>query len=312
MNAIDLTPETIDTIEITVPSGEIVRIGPALSLHHIRPRNENLNEETAALLQKFLDFAGDRIHWVGIDENHSQPVAKIDVKTLPDRVRESPLYQACNISIHGGDSRKDAHTLFFRIRIPPEWEPVPRSYMAMGFPMRLMADRGTGLLDWASIACSIFNPFHGTGGFTITTNFYWSYASDVMGSIADILHRLPGLDYPAGPTGGHVVREGPVTANWLTILDDSLVSQMGGRGIIIQAMKDLGGDSRTWDNGMILVAPGLPQIGDREAGLFPQSYTEVGRMIAALLANREANYFMGAQDRDMRAFSAEWRTRFDG
>ncbi len=311
MDPLDATGTEIDALQIALASGEVVRIGPSVSLYHTRSRDSEMTAQVATVLEQFLDVAGERIRFGLFGRGHQSTMTRQEVLDWPDRLRDAPLEKAASITLHGGAGAMDAHPVYFSCLLPAAWSPRPGCYISAGFSMEILSTRKTSLAAWTRAACGVFDPDHGHGGFALATNLNWGNNDHVVGQLAAILERFPGLDFPAHPGTNHVYSDGPVAANWLTILSEPFLNKMGGRQNIVQAIVDLEGQALEWDGGLILVAPGLPQLGDSEAGLFPEGYRKVGRMIAALRGAPDASYFNGATDRDMRTFAKIWRARFD-
>ncbi len=311
MTQAEPTAELIDDLKIALAGGEVVRVGPAVSLHHNRSRDAGTTAQVAGLLEHFLAVAQSHIRFIKRDTADWQPIGQSEVRYIAQEINAAKHSRGFYLALHGGEHPQDAHPVAFQCMIPADWSPEPSTYVSAGFTMGLLVERQARLTSWAQTACEIFDPFHGSGGFTLALNPSWAYAADVVEQIAAILERFPGLDHPALPTGGFVTRSGPVCANWLTILGMSLVNKMGGQAAVVQAMQDVQGQTLSWLGGLVLVAPGAPQIGDRDADAFPSSYRKVGSLIAALRGAKEAVYFAGANDRDMRIFGKAWRARFD-
>lgn len=307
----ELTPDSIDGLQIDLVGGETLRIGPAASLYHTRPRDHSAVEQMANALMHYLSLAENNIRFCKIDAEPWTSVDEAPLSLLLDKLRSIKPSQNFSLGLHGGSHPEEASPLFFNCFMPASWTPEPVTYLSAGFSMRLLMNGKANLVSWVKEACALFDPFHGNGGFTLIANPSWAYTSDVMGQTAAILDRFPGLDYPAVPTGAFVSKTGPVCANWITILDTTLIDQMGGKDTLVQAMEALEGQALEWSNGMILVASGAPQIGDTDADLFPKAYTKVGTMIAAIRGDKNAVYFPGADDIDSIAFGSSWRGRFD-
>ena len=307
----DLKAELIDDLQIAIHSGEVIRVGPSINLYHTRPRDADIGY-LRDVVDKFVQLAGHDNTFAAANGAHLEPVPQAQLSEWCEDALGSDPIQALSLDMHGGDTKEEAHPVYFRCLLPASWNPEPISYMSLGVSMARLMASGTTLIALVQELCEAFHPDHGHSGFAVTTNGYWSYASDVIDQYAAILERFPGLDYPAVPSGVYVQRVGPVAANWITVLSDQFVSKLGGRNAVSERLDGVGGRALPWSGGMILIAPGAPQIGDSEAGHDLAGYAEVGQMIAGVRGAKEAGYFPGGKTRDMMAFSRSWRNRFDG
>lgn len=310
MDVQNLTADATDTLTIVLHHGEVVRIGPCVSLHLIRPRTRETNAQVATALEAFLDLAGETVTFLKEGADWPKPTTAAELAALPDRVREMPVAQPMSLRLHGGENRDDAHPVYFSALLPASWDPQPSGFVTTGLSMARFMDQNVSFKGWAQRLCDMLEPTHGSGGFGLLTNPEWGLSSDVLGQVAAILERFSGLDYPAVPSGGFVTRDGPVAANWLTMLNGDLVKKLGGARTVQESMEALGGQALVCTSGLMLVAPGAPQIGGAEDNPTPKGYKSVGGLISAVLGNKEAGYFMDATDRDMLAFSKAWRLRF--
>ncbi|WP_425070983.1 type VI immunity family protein [Sagittula sp. S175] len=307
-----LTAETIDDIRIPTRGGQVMRVGPAVSLYHARPRTAETTAAVAHALQLFLDLAGPHIRFAGIDGQHLLPISQTDPAALPAFVTQQDPARGFGLHLHGGADRDDAHPLYFRCLLPAAWNPQPMTYVSMGLTMaRQMTEGLPPLTHWTADAAARFGAWHGSAGFALTAHGAWSHGKAVMADVASVLDRFPGLDYPAQGAALHVVREGPVAANWITLLADDLADRIGGAAKVAEVITGFGGQVRPWAGGLSLIAAGAPQIGDTEQGMTAESYTIPGRLIASLRGAPDAAYFPGAAGRDMIAFGKDWRARFD-
>lgn len=263
------------------------------------------------MLDRFLAISGPDLTHISFGVEADRPLEEGELVTLGNRIRAEKPTRALTLRLHGGANPLDAHPVFFSCLLPANWAPEPASFVSAGFSMKLLMGGKTTLVGWTQSACEAFSPDHGSGGFSLISNVNWAYGSEVMGQIAAVLERFVALDHPAVPTGSFVTRAGPLAANWLTILNAELIGTMGGTVTVDKAMADLGGQALPWSNGLLLVAPGAPQIGDTENAALPAAYHKVGAMIAALRGAPDAAYFPDAGDRDMLTFAKVWRGRLD-
>jgi hypothetical protein len=152
----------------------------------------------------------------------------------------------------------------------------PNSLVFGRFPAataRTDADALIGMvLDW----CNRLRPMQGTLG--LAPLFEAGMDRTYPSVLWPYLSRFVGLDYTWTYTMalGHAQRIKGV--NWLTILEDALVAELGGPDHLAEAL----GSAATilpWDGGILIRAGAAPQLGDRDAGLWPEAYVAVNRAL---------------------------------
>lgn len=307
----DLTAASIDDISLPLPNGKTLRVGPAMSLYHTRPRSTQSTEQMAKALQLFLQLAGSKIRYVEIDGQAMLPVSQTDPAAYPEFLVNSDPAAPIMLTFHGGAEPDEAHPIYFRCKLPADWQPQPISYVTTGMSMAQLEASPLPLTEWTAQTSALILPEHGSAGFTLTAWQDWAYGNSTTDYITALLEAFPGLDHPATPTGIWVTTDGPVAANWITVLDDALLGKIGGAQAISSFMERAGGGTISYPGGMALVAPGSPQIGDSRKGIIPIGYRIVGAKIRYLRGMPEAVYFPGGKTRNTKKFGQDWRARFD-
>ncbi|WP_373635701.1 type VI immunity family protein [Yoonia sp. SS1-5] len=149
---------------------------------------------------------------------------------------------------------------------------VPYSTVMAHVPLEWFADHDAEwialMLDW----CNRLKPVKGTIGIAMTTEAgmmrarfreQWPY-----------LARFPGLDDEVAFFEANCVTGKIGSVNWLTILNDELLAGIGGLDDLTSALGDAA-KIHKWDGGVLIQAGDLPDIGDRNADLWPTAYCAV-------------------------------------
>jgi hypothetical protein len=128
------------------------------------------------------------------------------------------------------------------------------------------------VIDW----CNRLRPMQGTMG--LAPMFEAGMDRTYPSVLWPCLSRHVGLDY----TWTWTMALGPAQrikgVNWLTILEDALVVELGGRDRLAGAL----GQAATilpWDGGILIRAGAEPELGDRDKGLWPEAYVAVNRAL---------------------------------
>ena len=136
------------------------------------------------------------------------------------------------------------------------------------------------ILSW----CNILKPGHGTAGLSMILDEGSGIASQSRLAFP-IIKRFPGLDFPDASAWRSEVRDEKKrwirTINWLTILDDKFVEELGG---LEKVKSELGDDCpiHLWNGGIVIQAGPEPETGDVNQGLIPEAYRKVARLTKPL------------------------------
>ncbi|MCF1448578.1 MULTISPECIES: type VI immunity family protein [Rhizobium/Agrobacterium group] len=133
------------------------------------------------------------------------------------------------------------------------------------------------LLSW----CDILKPSHGTFGVSVLFDT-GGFTSRQCALAFPVFTRFPGMDVPRLGTwtievGEEADKRWIRTINWLTILDDAFVEELGG---LSHVEAELGKDCpiHKWNGGIIIQAGAEPQLGDVNRGDVPEAYRKVARL----------------------------------
>lgn len=128
-------------------------------------------------------------------------------------------------------------------------------------------------LEW----CEKLKPVHGSAGFC------FAYAPDIEPQPRwtwAAMQRYPGINHH-DPSMFSVKAKSVYNrikgVNWLTVLGDEIVNELGGKDAI-EAQLGKFCAIHSYDGGIIIVAGLCPQLGDTYSGLIPEHYKEVARV----------------------------------
>jgi len=152
----------------------------------------------------------------------------------------------------------------------------PNSALTARFPAvsaRTEPDRLIALvLDW----CSRVRPIHGVVG--LSPLFELGMERSYPWVLWPFLDRFVGLDYDWASWALAIDSRRIRGVNWLTILDDGLVEELGGR-LALEAELGDAAKVMTWNGGVLIRAGAEPQMGDRDVGQWPSAYLAVNRVL---------------------------------
>ncbi|SEK95158.1 Protein of unknown function [Roseateles sp. YR242] len=165
----------------------------------------------------------------------------------------------------------------------------------------------SAFLDW----CSLFKPRHGSAGFTLIVSPGMEQNSV---QCLQLMKRFPGLDFPdpvrfIGETEG--VRNRIKCVNWLTVLGDPLVEELGGLAALRSSLTPAC-TVHLYDGGILIQAGETPRLGDTEKGDIPEEYQRVARATQPVrFEDYPSALFRVAPGLDKKKETLAWIRRFD-
>lgn len=167
------------------------------------------------------------------------------------------------------------------------------------------------LLDMTFAWCEELKPAHGSAGFSfaydpeIEPKPKWTWAA---------MQRYPGVDHhdPVMFTvKAKTVFNRIKGVNWLTVLGDEIVNELGGKDVI-QTQLGKFCAIHNYDGGIIIIAGLLPQLGDTYTGLIPERYKDVARVTRPVRFEDYRRPFLQLPESiDGMEATLKWIRRFD-
>ncbi|EDP9826656.1 DUF3396 domain-containing protein [Salmonella enterica] len=159
--------------------------------------------------------------------------------------------------------------------------------------------------------CERLKPVHGSSGFCV------SYRPDMEPQTQwswPLLQRYPGVDQQdivefSLRAGGIYNRIKGI--NWLTVLGDAIVSELGGKESIKRQLGELC-SVHSYDGGIIIIAGPIPQLGDVYSGFIPERYKTVASLTHPVRFERYTRPFIRLRKPlDSMEATLKWIRRFD-
>lgn len=138
--------------------------------------------------------------------------------------------------------------------------------------------------------CSALNVEHAYGGLGFVLPVGGRSMFGAIKEMGPLATRFVGLDLDYPNTIARRCRDGIRTVNWLTAINEQRLARVG----TAQTILNVAGPEVTsmpYSQGTIFVAGQAPEIGDKEAGKFPQVYQQLGRAVAPLRSHIPETWF---------------------
>lgn len=229
--------------------------------------------------------------------------------------------EAFSLIYHGADHDRSASAFYLEALGSPRRPHLRFGFLQVSFPLLWFMDGSGSLPEVLLDVCRTLKPVSGYGGIGVIESPDSLIASKYEPIVYHWAQRLPGLeaDYPIShdlwlPNGREGGRDGIKGGNWLTVLSDRYVAELGGADRIEADLKAL--DSRflvhRYEGGIMIQAGPRPQLGDAERDLWPTLYVKLAKYLKPVRVTRHNAFQHGGPGvRFDKERSEAWLRRFD-
>jgi hypothetical protein len=194
--------------------------------------------------------------------------------------------------------------------LPDGTQPKQANYVAMAFPHEWGLERTEEMLQFTRSLCEIFPFSTGHAGYSFVCSRYADEESQTYAWKKCMRHR--GIDifgFVIDPLA--VDHDAVKGVNWLTILDDRFVKELGGEAKVRKALPKAV-ETLPVKNGLLLKAGDQPQIGDTNRREFLPEYKAVYKLIKPLVERAIDRWpSLNLAGEDFAEQTRSWIRRFD-
>lgn len=312
-----------EALSVRDKNGRVVLQGALIATVYFEdPYTIEKRQAVVSCCQRYAKACGEHLRWaMDTDAGRMKPFATSNGATpgawLPS-LTEKDLYEiiwtsaedargAGVFSLHalGQERRSYTHLGYLRISVPISW----------------LADAPGALAGMVRAICDDLKPTSGYGGISVNESWDTSISSKYEPYVYRWAQRFPGLevDYTSSHSiwlrkGREGSRPGVKGADWLTIIGDRFLAEMGGRDAFCAGLTAL--DARfsvvTYDGGLIIQAGPRPDLGDVERGAWPELYVKLSKYLKPIRISQHRPFqYEGPGERFDLARSEAWLRRFD-
>lgn len=312
----------LDTVGIASDRGvPMLRFGHYIDFALQSATANEAREAMAAVVLEYREIFTDKItHYIPWDGSRLRPIDRIDftgyvrerVRTTND-VKNDEAFEATLFGYpDGGDL--DHPTLYYAEAIAEtttrEFSSISL-YLPASWPEHVGYDRYRSMVvGW----CEKLTPAYGTAGLSILFNEGRQGLADRLLAFP-IAKRFPGLDLPEHSRWyvrmNRMRKRALRTINWLTVIDDRFVEELGGQARLAQALGDLC-PIVSYRGGLVIQAGERPELGDINRGLIPQAYRRVAKVLKPIRFDAHERLLIDApRPLDSLEETGRWVRRFD-
>jgi hypothetical protein len=288
-----------------------VMIGLLVTVFFENHLTREARERVADVAQDYIHLVRQHLRWTvppGAKRTCSidSAATRLPKEWLPDH----PDGKSWSFDFHGGDMERAAsafHVCGFGSQYTDGL-----GHLHVSFPMLWFAEPSAGTFpDYVLKLCQKTRPLSGYAGLGVLES-HDGYAQDkFQPAVRLIAERFPGLEIEARVEHGLSLRGGIKGVNWLTILGDRWLNEMGGLDHLRAGLDESFG-FYPYEGGAILQAGPKPQIGDAQANRWPQHYVTLARVLKKIQVKNHHPFHFGGPGRMNHEASKAWLFRFDG
>lgn len=314
------TLSDLDKITLTGSKGHVVmRIGHIVNLFFEDGGNRAKREALVEIARDYDRLVGPRLRFFqAVDGGPAKPVSPGYLDRYSRNAQGFAARKPFTVRVYGDDWNNDgkpvAHFMEAMAKEPNDFGRM--SNVEINFPASWPEEHGYDLFiarirQW----CAWLQPTHGTAGLALIfpENAGGWTGYDLLAS--PFIRRFPGLDFigsiswgvKSGAAGAEKIR----SVNWLTMLNQRMVEQVGGPEALADA---LGPECPVHDfgAGLMLQAGPRPDLGDSNQGLVPGYYRRVAKAVKSLIfRDYKVPLFQSPPPLDSKEEMQAWLDRFD-
>jgi hypothetical protein len=282
----------------------------------------DVREAVASCCEDYFQRCGQHLRWaLNPTTKRMEPFGKgkgsVPGAWLPMRGEE----QAFSLICHGAEYNRGAGASSIRSFGARRYPYPTLGFFRVSFPLLWFADNPGSLPEAALDICRKLNPVSGYGGIGVIESPDDAINGWYEPRVYDLAQRFPGLeaDYPIShsnwlPKGRTGDRAGIKGVNWLTILGDRFLAEMGGADRVEADLAAL--DSRMIlhrvGGGALIQAGSRPALGDAERGRWPELYVKLTKYLKPIRITEHRPFQQGGAGlRFDLERSKAWLRRFD-
>lgn len=287
-------------------------IGLVITVYFENPCSQPVRRAVADVADRYIAAFGKELVWA---QHHSGRVYRVDSNKVPMPGTWIPQIledESWSLGFYGGEGI-DAASTFLVSGLGMGYRKDKVGHLHLHLPMRWLADNPGGFPPYLLDICKRIRPLSGYAGvgFQLPDTFEGQIKSELI--IAPLAKRFPGVEVDEpGQTAINIEDGGIKGVNWLTILDDRYLPELGGLDYLRMRLPEETFPFYKYDGGLIIQAGPWPQIGDTTKNLWPQHYVTLAKVLKKIQIKEHYGLIQktrGALDNE---FMKEWLVRFDG
>jgi hypothetical protein len=289
----------------------VVTIGLLVTVFFEHQLTREVRTAVAEVAEGYIELVRDHLRWtVPCNARREQPFGSTRTKLPKGWLPEHPDGESWTLHFHSGNVPKS--TGEFQLNgFGSSLINIELGYLHMSFPLLWFSDRPFTFVDYVLSVCKRLRPVSGYAGIGVIEHLDGFIQDEFQPVVRELAERFPGLEIE--DRLGHIIylRHGIKGVNWLTVLGERWILEMGG---LEQIRANLDDSFRIYpyDGGVVIQAGPKPQIGDVQADLWPEHYIKLAKVLKKIQVKVHDGFHNGGPNRMHREESLKWLFRFDG
>ena len=274
--------------------------------------SREMRERVADVAQGYVDLVRDHLRWtVPPNARREYPINSARTRLPREWLPSHPDGEYWSFDLHGGETAKAASG-FHVHGFGSQYIDTGLGFLHLSFPLLWFAGPDAGTFpDYVLKVCQKIRPLSGYAGIGVLESDDGYVQDKYQPIVREFAERFPGLEVEARVEHTLHLRTGIKGVNWLTILGDRWLEEMGG----LEHLRTLLDESfglYPYDGGVVIQAGPKPQIGDAQANRWPQSYVKLAKVLKKIQVKDHYPFHFGGPGRMNHQASLAWLFRFDG
>jgi hypothetical protein len=292
-------------------SGRIViTVGLIATVFFENPWAQATRQAIIEVADSYLNAFRDHLTWARHPKTgRMYPISSTRIRHPRELLMNSPEDESWEFAYFGGDVEASASEFsvqgYGSSNISKEL-----GYFHLSLPLRWFVDREETFPEHILRVCERIKPVSGYGGIGIVESSSAMKRSDHQPLVRKLAERFPGLEIEANPVSCIHLGQGMKGVNWLTTLGDRWIDELGGLNYLRARL----GESfffYPYDGGIVIQAGPKPQIGDTNAGRWPEHYVTLAKVLKKIQIKNHYPFHFGGPGRLDYEASLAWLFRFD-
>jgi len=277
---------------------------------------QDVRQSVLECVREYRDLFGEQLRWALLGEGRfvlsaHYTDAAIQAYLLDDRLGIVDSVATWSFDWHGGQAREASEYLLEALGSSRrECEQLGElSYVKLAIPLTSFVERPPLLPQMLLRWCRRLRPCHGYGGIGIILPPETAQLPLVERAVFACAQRHPGIevDYPINHSLW--LRDAIKGGNWITVLSDRWIDDLGGRATICETLGD-GFQLADYSGGSMILAGTTPEIGDRNRNVDTPRYRRLAKVLKPIRLTVHPAIHGPAGGYDRAGFE-QWLARFD-
>ena len=286
-------------------------VGLVSTIFFEKPWTREVREAVADVTERYIEAFRPHLKYAMAPQGAK--IHSIESRRVPfprEWLPQHPDGESWVLGFHGGESALS--TSPFQVSaFGPDDIMKGLGCFHFSLPLVWFADHPGTFQEYVLDVSRRLRPISGYGGVGVIESLDLIRRKDYQPIVRVIAERFPGIEIESRAGHANHLHEGIKGVNWITILSDCWIKEMGGIDYL-RARLDESFVFYRYEGGLIIQAGPRPQIGDIKADRWPQHYVTLAKVLKKIQIKNHYPFHFGGPGRMDHQASLAWLFRFDG